>query len=128
MTDSARQYLRDHTYPRHVVDGGLEYLLSGWEIVCESVAHGEIQYQDDYLNDMDGRQILAELRPHLDVEQLREADERIARADALIRANLVATTICIWGEENAHKHGYVRERDWWYFHRPTVVEEGWRDY
>jgi hypothetical protein len=127
MTDSARQYLSDRAYPRHVIDGGLEFLLSGWERVCESVARGEVQYRDDYLNDMDGRQILAEMRSHLDAEQVREADVRIAKADAKIRANLVPTKTCIWGDENARKSGFVPGRNWWYYHRPRVVESGWRD-
>ena len=77
---------------------------------------------------MDGRHILAGRLPHLDAQQRREAEERLARADALIRPHLVATAECICGEENALKYGYTRDRDWWYYHRPGVVDETWRDF
>jgi hypothetical protein len=127
MTDSARRFLLERHYPDHVVEGGLERLLRHWEDVAESVAQGEVQYQDDYLNDMDGRAILEELLPHLEASERAEAQRRLARADARLRTQLIPTSGCIWGEENARKHGYSRERDWWYYHRPRVVDDTWRD-
>ena len=82
MTDSARRFLLERHYPNHVVDGGLERLLRVWEHLAESVAQGEVQYQDDYLNDMDGRAILEELLPHLEISERAEAQRRLALADA----------------------------------------------
>jgi hypothetical protein len=125
--DSARRYLERHEYPAHVIQGGLEGLLSGWERVARSVAKGEVQYQDDYLNDMDGRHVLEKMLPHLDPAQRSEADKRLAEADGLIRGHLIATRGCLWGEENARKHEYSRDRHWWYYHRPKTVDTTWTD-
>ena len=61
--------------------------------------------------------------PHLDAEQRRDAEDRLAEADALIRPHVIPTAQCIWGDENARKHGYTRDRDWWYYHRPRVVDD-----
>lgn len=126
--DSAREYLRAHRYPEHVVAGGLNYLLDGWDAVARSVAAGEVLFQDDYLNDMDGRCILAEMLPNLAPDQQHEAASRIATADALIRPHLISTAGCIWGSENERRHGYTRDFHWWYYHRPSTVDESWRDF
>ena len=127
MSDSARRYLRERGYPPHVIDGGLARLLRDWDLIARSVAAGEVQYQDDYLNDMDGRSMLADMIPHLDPQQQSEARERVAEADARIRPHLNPTASYIWGEENAQKYGYSRDRHWWYYHRPRVIDATWRD-
>ena len=128
MTDPVRDYLRSREYADHVVRDGLEGLVRAWEATVQSVAAGEEQYQDDYLNDMDGRSILEEaLGVAPDAERSRWVD-RVRAADDMIRSHLISTLECIWGEENANKHGYSRERDWWYYHRPMTVGQGWRSF
>ena len=127
MLDSARAYLHANRYPTHIVEGGLEYLLAGWDSVARSVAAGEVQFQDDYLNDADGRHILAEMLPDLSPEQRELAAARLAAADATIRPHLTPTRECLWGTENERRHGYRRGAHWWYYHRPRVVDESWRD-
>ena len=128
MIDSARRYLRQNGYPAQTIDGGLERLLRHWDLVARSVAQGEVQYQDDYLNDMDARRILADMLPHLDPQQRQEAEECLAEADSLIKPHLIPTEQCIWGDENAQQYGYSRDRDWWYYHRPPVVDQTWRNF
>ena len=125
--DVVREYLKAKQCADFVVRDGLEGLVRGWERVAASVAAGEEQFQDDYLNDMDGRRILAEALAIAPSEERGNFDARIAAADKMIRSNLVPTQTCIWGEANSVKYGYDRERDWWYFHRPRVVEKDWRD-
>ncbi len=92
------------------------------------MGRGEPQEQDDYLNDADGRRIIADLWPHLPANEQEPVATRLAAADTLIRAHLIPTDECIWGKENALKYGYTRERDWWYFNRPKVVDPTWRTY
>lgn len=127
MTDRLTRYLSERGYANHVVQNGLEGLLQSWAEIVESVASGEVQYQDDYLNDMDGRRILEEALAFVEPDQAETVMERIRTADTRILVHLVPTAGCIWGEENARKHGYSRDRDWWYYHRPRVVDETWRD-
>jgi hypothetical protein len=128
MLDAARSYLRFRRYPDHVIAGGLDRLIANWESVAVSVGRGEPQEQDDYLNDADGRRIIADLWPHLPANEQEPVATRLAAADTLIRAHLIPTDECIWGKENALKYGYTRERDWWYFNRPKVVDPTWRTY
>lgn len=124
--DRLVEYLAGRGYAAHVVGNGLEGLLRGWEETVASVASGEEQFQDDYLNDVDGRRILEEALPYVEGEELSAALDRIRAADARIRPHLVPTAECLWGEPNALKYGYSRDRDWWYYHRPEKVDQSWR--
>lgn len=128
MPDPVRAYCRTKGYAAHVVQGGMPYLVESWERVVESVVSGEVQFQDDYLNDMDGRRILEEALAVASPKQKAQFSERIAAADQRFLAVAVPTKECIWGDENAVKHRWKREKQWWYFHRPPNVEHEWRTY
>jgi hypothetical protein len=128
VTDVVRDYLRSHGYADFVVRDGLAGLVRSWERTVASVAAGEEQYQDDYLNDMDGRRILEEALEVAGPEDRSNWVDRVRVADDTIRGHLVPTNGCIWGDDNAVKHGYSRERDWWYYHRPRKVEGDWRSF
>jgi hypothetical protein len=63
LSDPIRQLLAQRQCAAHVIERGIEYLVSAWGRVAESVACGEVRGQDDYLNEMDGRHILDEVLP-----------------------------------------------------------------
>lgn len=128
MSDPVREYLQRQQYADFVVSGGLPWLVSAWERVVESIVRGEEQYEDDYLNDMDGRRILAEALEVAAPDERALWEPRVAAADERVRAHLVPTEECLWGEENAAKYGYSRDRDWWYYHRPHTVDDSWRTF
>ena len=92
---------------------------TGWEETVESVADGyPLDTLDDYLNDLDGRQILADalaVAPREDGDRLRS---RIAAADARFRSIVIPTARPLWGERAAAAHGWTRDRSWWYWSRP----------
>jgi len=123
--DVVRNYLQRLGCPDFVVQGGIARLIERWERVVASVVAGQEQFEDDYLNDMDGRGILEEVLAVAPPIERNLWSDRIAAADQRIRSHLLPTRECIWGKENAQSRGYARERDWWYFHRPRVVEPGW---
>ena len=126
MGDPVRDFLASREYADFVIRDGLPGLVASWEAAVASVAGGEEQYQDDYLNDMDGRRILEEAMAAAPPAERSAWAERVRVADETIRRHLVPTASCLWGEENAAKHGYSRDVDWWYYHRPIVVGESWR--
>jgi hypothetical protein len=129
MNDPVPEYCRRRGYAERVIEGGMRYLVESWEHVVESVVNGEIQFQDDYLNDMDGRQILEEVVTVATSEQKAEFFDRIEIADRRFLAVAVPTEDCIWGDANARKYGWTRETHWWYFYRPPKVEKNdWRLY
>lgn len=123
MGDPVRDYLRSKSYAKHVVEGGLEYLLSSWEAVAASVAGREPQQYDEYLNDADGRRILSEVLTRAPPANMTaQYRERIEDADRLAMTGLVPASECIWGKSIASRRGWHRDRDWWYYHRPAAIE------
>jgi hypothetical protein len=119
MADVVRDYLQSRNYAEPVIRGGLDGLVRNWESVAESVASGESQYRDDYLNDMDGRRILEEAMDVAPDDDKALWVERVRTADEKIRLHLRPTKECLWGEDNARKYGYSRNRDWWYYLEPV---------
>ena len=73
---------------------------------------------DDYLNDLDGRQLIAELRDAFPGAASPTLLERIAAADALIEQAVSPVDECLWGEELADREGWTAEDNWWYFRLP----------
>ncbi len=116
--DPVRDYLRRSGAPYSVVAQGLRGLVENWERVVAQVLQGYNLTLDDYLNDMDGRQLLEnalELAP----EEVRNAFlPRVHDADMQIRLNLVPAGRCLWGGIVADDEGWTEERNWWYFERP----------
>jgi len=116
--DAVRDLLRRRGAPEHLVEGGLAGLVAEWEKTAQSVATGYPLGLDDYLNDMDLRQLLNDaLDCANDIARLRVL-ERLTRADDLLRAHSVPMQRCLWGEAVARYHGWEPERSWWYFRQP----------
>ena len=85
--DPVGEFLRKRGCPEHVVRGGLRGLAESWEEVVRSVEEGYSLGLDDYLNDMDGRQLLDEtlaIAPRRDQKDLPQANPagRCENADA----------------------------------------------
>jgi hypothetical protein len=98
------------------VRGGLPGLVESWERVVESVKRGYSLGRDDYLNDMDGRQLLDEALKLAKPDQAYI--ERVRRADESMRRLVKPITHSLWGERNAKEHGWSAEKNWWYFAVP----------
>jgi hypothetical protein len=127
MGKAIRDYSLTRGYSTKVVDGGLAYLLSDWERTVQSIASGEPQYLDDYLNDMDARRIIEELLPLATPEERAQYDQPLGVADKQFHAVTIPTGACIWGVENERQHGWERSREWWYYRRPQHVGPDWPD-
>jgi hypothetical protein len=116
--DPVRDYLRQSGAPYSVVAQGLRGLVENWERVVEQVVDGYPLTLDDYLNDMDGRQLLQnalDLAP----DEVRGAFlPRVLDADTRIRQNLVPAGRCLWGSIVAEEEQWIDEVNWWYFERP----------
>ena len=117
-SDPIREYLRRSGAPYSVVAQGLRGLVENWERVVRQVVEGYNLTLDDYLNDMDARQLLKnalELAP----EELRQAFlPRVRDADMRIRLNLVPAGRCLWGSIVAEDEEWTEASNWWYFEKP----------
>lgn len=104
--------------PEHVLGGGLPGLVKSWEQVVEEVKRGYALTLDDYLNDLDGRQILEEALGVAPEEEKKIFRERIARADRKMQALIEPAGKSLWGNEVAEAEGWTPKKNWWYFSRP----------
>ena len=115
--DAVARWLRDRGCSDQVVAGGLEGLLARWEAFVDSV-DGYPFALDDYLNDLDARDLLGGALVVAPVAEAEAARERLAVADARMRAQVVPAGGCLWGEAVAEDEGWTPVTHWWYFTRP----------
>lgn len=89
-------------------------LLGAWERTAAGLRSGYELGLDDWLNDLDGRRLLAEALGD-DTRRAPVFRRRLAAADKLVRGASEPFARCLWGSKNAERHGYDRERHWYYF-------------
>jgi len=112
------EYLRGEGAPDHVVQGGLGVLLEGWERTVAAVEQGYERGYEEYLNDLDGRQLLAQALARVTPAQAASAVERLGLLDGRMRAATTPVARCLWGAIVAEEEGWTAEANWWYFARP----------
>jgi hypothetical protein len=117
--DSVREFLARRGCPPHVVAGGLAGLLAHWESVVDEVDAVYRLGLDDYLDDMDARQLLEDAVAVAPPEARQAIEPRLHEADQRMQRLVVAADRCLWGEEQAREHGWTPETSWWYFTRPA---------
>ena len=121
--DPVGEFLKNRGCPEHVVQGGLRGLTEGWEEVVRSVEEGYRLGLDDYLNDMDGRQLLEEALHVAPSGDKREYLKRIRQADGKMQWLVRPAGRCLWGDETARQEGWTAKKNWWYFSRPVNAGE-----
>jgi len=117
----------------HVQAGGLDYLVKRWTQGCRSpttqgaprrriathAEYGAAEWiAEEWMNDLDVREILQDLFDH--VPESHVARQAVEAADARFAASTTATDACQWGEINASRHGWTREKHWWYWRKPPT--------
>ncbi len=115
--DRIRQYLRRRGCSPTIVKGGLEGLLKHWQGTVEAVGEGYDLTMDDYLNDMDTRDILAGALDVLNSDQRTAAEAHLEKLDRRFR-DLTVECGPVWGEQVAKENGHDPGDHWWYFRRP----------
>jgi hypothetical protein len=121
MSDPVREYLREKGCAQHVIRGGLEGLIGAWEKTVESVERGYELSLDDYLNDLDGRQLIEETLAIDGVENAQNHLERVRPVDERMRNRVRLTGTCLWGNAAATRHGWSADKNWWYFSVPKTA-------
>ncbi len=117
--DPVREFLKQRGCPEHVVRGGLRGLVESWEEVVRSVEEGYSLGLDDYLNDVDGRQLLDETLAVVPADVKRTCLKRVRQADAKMQTLVRSAGRCLWGDETARQEGWTAKKNWWYFSKPT---------
>ena len=102
-----------------MIEGGLDYLVNSWEDLASQVETGNEQWMwEEWVNDLDGREIIQDLLDH--VPESRVALEVVERADKRFAASTIPTDACQWGDDNAKRHGWTRDKNWWYWRKPPT--------
>ncbi len=123
--DPVRRYLARQEYAAHVIEGGLDYLIAAWERTVDGAAREIPKNFDAYLNAMIGREILEEALTAATNRQQADILPRLAQADRLMWSLLVPTKECFYGGNSPARLDFRREIEWWFFMRPTCVDDYW---
>ena len=116
--DPVRSFLEGRGCPDSVVRRGLRGLVEAWERTVREVRIGYPLGLDDYLNDMDARQLIEDVFRTIPAARTPTLAGRVREADALLRKLLQPAKTCLWGTEAAEGRGWTPEKEWWYFQRP----------
>jgi len=119
-SEAVRAFLERRGCPAHVVKGGLDGLLHHWESVVEDVEEVYPLGLDDYLDDMDARQLIEEALPLAAPAERQRLEPRLREADERMRGLLVDAGRCLWSEARARECGWTAEANWWYFSCPAL--------
>lgn len=127
MKDAIREHLRKKGCPEHVVKSGLQGLIETWETVVIEVSHGYDLTLEDYLNDMDGRQLLEEVRLLAATPAQKSLIKKLGRLDGMMKTLVEPREHCLWGDKAATEHGWTAWKNWWYFSQPKNPGPDLRD-
>lgn len=114
-----RDFLRARGCPEGVVAAGADGLIVGWEAIVEMVETGYPLGLDDYLNDMDSRELIAALIATVPRALAPPQKRRLEAADARMRTIVAPHGRCLWGERMANANHWDATRNWWYFSHPA---------
>lgn len=116
--DPVREYLAARGCAPDIVASGLTGLVENWESVVGAVEAGYALGLDDYLNDLDVRQLLEDVWGVASVTERELLSQRLQRADEQMKAVVSPSKTCLWGAEVAEEEGWTANDNWWYFSRP----------
>jgi len=110
--DPVRHYLLERGVRSDLVDGGLAGLVVRWERIADEVARGYQLTLDDYVNDMDVRDIIA------GALAVARPDDRQAVEAALAGADQKLLSATIPSPSLQNLENPPNSARWWYVRRP----------
>jgi hypothetical protein len=122
MSEEVREFLREKGCPFQVSERGLTGLVESWEKVVQSVEAGYSLTLDDYLNDLDARQLLEEALQVASPTEQQKFEERIRQADDQLKGLTTRSGVCLWGDELAEEEGWTAKKNWWYYACPVDAD------
>jgi len=120
--DAIRRHLEKREVSQPAIEGGLDGLVSDWQELASEVEAGAARWMwEEWVNDLDTREILQDLLDN--VPESRKALQAIEAADKRFAASTISTDECEWGDKNAARYGWTREKNWWYWRKPPTPYE-----
>ena len=116
-SDPVRRYLKSRGVSSEMIEGGLEAAIDRWVAISKTAKNYDFTL-DDWLNDMDLRDIIAGALQVADPEERKSVTEKLNKADHKLREATVATG-SIWGSAMSGELAPDPKKSWWYFRRPS---------
>ncbi len=124
VADPVRAFLRERGLADELVAEGAEGLVVRWEQAARDAEHACYPFGiEDWLNDLDGRQMLRDLETAMPGALGGALRARLADADARVQAATELAGECLWGDALARRMGWQPGREWWYWRRPRAVDD-----
>ena len=120
--DAVRDFLLERGSGLHIIEKGLPGLVEAWEKVVQSVEAGYVLSLDEYLNDLDARQLLDSALAVASPADLQKYEDRIQRADDQMKSLTTRAAVCLWSDEVAEEEGWTPKKNWWYYARPADAD------
>ena len=108
--DSVRRYLIERGVRPDLVGGGLTGLVERWTNIVDEISRGYRLTLDDYLNDMDVRDIIAGALTVANPGEHEEVANSLAQADRKLRELTKASPSLLENPPSLER--------WWYWRRP----------
>jgi hypothetical protein len=100
--------------------GDLRDLIEQWtEFAADLGRNGYGFDLDNWLNDVDVRELILEALPMFGVEELGELAAKLEAADQAFLAATREFKHCVWSSRTARKEKWTPQKNWWYFRTPV---------
>ncbi len=96
--------------------------VARWAKIVDSLERGWRFDLDDWLNDMDLRQLIHEGWALYEPDERAEVEAMIKRADSFFLLHTVDAGKCLWGRKTAKREKWSAKTNWWYFRKPRKAE------
>ena len=116
------QYLQKKGSAEHVIKGGVQYLLESWKNTVTQELENKDYIWEEYLNDLDSRELLAEIVKIVDMGTAKLITTNLANLDKLFIEKTEASK-CVWGENNKIRNNWDPKVNWWYFRIPKMLAQ-----
>ena len=101
--------------------GEIRELIDQWSSFATDLARKNYTFDlDNWLNDVDVRELILEALPMYDADDLGDLALRLEQADSIFKAATRPFRGCVWGKGTARKERWTAEKNWWYFRAPLV--------
>ena len=99
--------------------GDLKDLIEQWASFVETLEQQGYTFDlDNWLNDVDVRELILEALPMFGPDDLGPAALRLEAADKAFLAATRDFRKCVWGQGTARREKWSADRNWWYFRVP----------
>ena len=117
-TDAVAQYLATRGVAIHLRNKRLSDIIAQWDGIARSATRYDLTL-DDWLNDVDLRDIIAGALEVASEREQRDVRDALGRADEVFKGATTETKQSMWGYAVAKGDKHDRLRQWWYFRRPV---------